>query len=95
MALAETSKYYFQLLGTLLLTTQTAFMVSAILLGILSAFASFLLELTFLAFGLLFSNAILILSIWIFILKYYGNQEFKRTIKDFFGESVLFKTFPC
>ena len=43
MALADTSKYYFQLLGTLLLTTQTAFMVSAILLGILSALASFLL----------------------------------------------------
>ena len=95
MSLNDIFRSYFQLLGAMFLTSQTFWMAYSILSGIFIALFTFFWELTTITCCIVFSYATLLLAIWIYVYKSYGNSDLEKMIREYCGDKVILKTFPC
>ena len=95
MTLEAIARSFFQLLGVMFLTSETFLMALSIIIGILSALATFLYGLTLLSFDLIFSGSVLVLLAWAFIFKRYSNRDILSFLAEYSGKNTIFQIFPC
>ena len=95
MILGDTVRYYFQLLGVLLLTTETTWMLARIILGISCSLLSFGWDLLMLGGSLLLSRAGLVLLFWIYLVYFWRNIEIYSFVRSSCGEWIYSQFFPC
>jgi hypothetical protein len=86
---------YFQLLGSLFLATETAYLIASILLGILAAIFCFCWDMLLLAFSVLTGFGLLLIAAWWTILKRGTNTSIYAFMKKNIGSRNLSLLMRC